>query len=459
MNIIVENLGPIKKAEFNLNKQLSVFCGPNNTGKTYLSYVLYAYTRRRIYLPDERLSEEQVSSFITTRLLHINFDEKRVYELISQRLKNIKKDLGIIFGLSDEKAKRLFPKFRIKLDKSEEKYKEELRAKSYEFEFHLTRNVIVKANKREGDNIITLKNLTKTMDESDLEEIRYNLLTATYHYLVVSPIYDSHFFPVERTSMFTYHKDIQGTRNKLINMLHAQDGINQQQTISFIMNNSSQFPLVIGQTLDTANNMGQMRKKTGYYAKLADEIEHSIMKGKLIITEDGDLQFAAEGAMDKIVPLQLSASMEKAISGIVFYLRHISGKGDMVFIDEPEVNCHPNVQVLMTRIFAKMVNAGLRIVISTHSDYIIRELNNLIMLKGTTEVLNKDLERWGYTKDMRLSHEDVAAYLFTYGNRDSVIMKPIAVTDSGFEVSTIDATINQQNEISQALYYNLRYGK
>lgn len=34
MNIVIENLGPIRKATFDLDKRLSVFCGPNNTGKT-----------------------------------------------------------------------------------------------------------------------------------------------------------------------------------------------------------------------------------------------------------------------------------------------------------------------------------------------------------------------------------------------------------------------------------------
>lgn len=421
--------------------------------------MLYAYTRRRIYLPDERLNDEQVSKFLTERSLEIPLETERIYELTLQRLQNIKMDLGTIFGLSDENAKRLFPKFRIKLDCTQEEYGEELTAKRVDLEFYMSRNVYVKLTKKTGSKTIVIKNLSKTMDEDDRKEIRFTLLTAVYHYLAVSPIYNSHFFPVERTSMFTYHKDIQGTRTKLVDMLHAQEVANQQQTLNFIVKNSTQFPLVIGQTLDFAGRMGLTKKEEGYYTQLADEIERDILHGKIIVTEEGDMQFVSENAFDKVIPLQLSASMEKAISGLVFYLRHISGAGDMVFIDEPEVNCHPNVQVLLTRIFAKMVNAGLRVVISTHSDYIVRELNNLIMLQGVKNDINDDMERWGYTQDMRLSNKDVAAYLFNFDAREKVTMMPLNVTDTGFEVSTIDTTINQQNEISQALYYQLRYGK
>ena len=421
--------------------------------------MLYAYTRRRIYLPEDSLSDAQLNTLLANRVLHFALDTERVYDLIGQRLYNIKKDLGVIFGLSDENAKLLFPKFRIKIEQRSEDYQVQLIKKNFDFHFYLTRNVEVKVNKKAGEKELQLKIIARLIDEIDRSTIKSDLISALYHYIVVSPIFDSHFFPVERTSMYTYHKDIQGTRNKLVDMLHAQGGVNQQQTINFVLKNSSQFPLVIGQTLDAANAMGTNKKNKGFYAALADEIERDIMRGKVIVTEDGDLHFVSEDAIDKVVPIQLSASMDKAISGIVFYLRHISSEGDMIFIDEPEVNCHPNIQVQLTRIFAQMINAGLRVVISTHSDYIIRELNNLIMLNGASEAIDEDLRHWGYISDMKLNYEDVGAYLFDYGFNGLVDMKPLKVTDTGFEVSTIDATIRQQNEISQALYYELRYGK
>ena len=41
MIITVKNLGVIKKAEFDTSKKLTVFCGPNSTGKTYLAFNFY----------------------------------------------------------------------------------------------------------------------------------------------------------------------------------------------------------------------------------------------------------------------------------------------------------------------------------------------------------------------------------------------------------------------------------
>ena len=46
MIIQIKELGAIKEATVNLDKKLTVFCGPNGTGKTYMAYVLYSQIGR-----------------------------------------------------------------------------------------------------------------------------------------------------------------------------------------------------------------------------------------------------------------------------------------------------------------------------------------------------------------------------------------------------------------------------
>ncbi|HHV6767196.1 TPA: hypothetical protein ACUMVZ_001756, partial [Haemophilus influenzae] len=52
MNFSIENLGKIKKVDFELNK-LTVICGQNNTNKTYLTYSLYSFFS---YMKDSKYS-------------------------------------------------------------------------------------------------------------------------------------------------------------------------------------------------------------------------------------------------------------------------------------------------------------------------------------------------------------------------------------------------------------------
>ena len=458
MKIVVKNLGPIREAKFDFDKKLSVFCGPNNTGKTYLSYILYAFTKRRIYLPEDTLADAQVKSFMDNRQLEIRMDLDRVYSVMKERFDNLCHDLPTIFGVSESTANTMFPDFKIDMNLGCEAYKSYLVEQTYDFSFGLNQNITVHVSKRKGDDLLVIKNTSTKMFQEDRNAVKNDLLTSVYYHAIINPVLNSRFFPVERTSLYTYYKDIQGGRTILLDKLHQQ-GKDDPATLNMILSNSSQFPLVINHTLQGAMRMGQRRTEKGFYSWLADDIERDVLQGEVSVSSDGDMQFASAKSPQTVLPLQLSASMAKAIAGLVFYLRHYSEQGDMVFIDEPEVNCHPDVQILMTRIFARMVNAGLRLVVSTHSDYIIREFNNLIMLGNAPDSMAESLAKWGYGKDMAIDFNDVGAYLFAYGRDNKVKVSPIEVTDAGFEVSTIDATISQLNETSQALYYQLRYGK
>ena len=43
MILHIENLGAIKQAQIDLTNKFLLLCGRNNTGKTYASYILYAF--------------------------------------------------------------------------------------------------------------------------------------------------------------------------------------------------------------------------------------------------------------------------------------------------------------------------------------------------------------------------------------------------------------------------------
>jgi hypothetical protein len=314
-----------------------------------------------------------------------------------------------------------------------------------------------KSQKKSGELELLVENVSSQIDNKP-ESLKNELLTQVYKVLAF-PVFFSHFFPVERNSLYTYYKDIMVNRSQMMEFLQRLENGNRQAFLDYISRNSARYPAAISYTLDAAYKMSALSQDKGYYASLADDIEQEILEGKLSLTDDGDLKYTPNRVPDKEVPLYLSASITKSVSGLVYALRHVVGRYDMIFIDEPEVNCHPDAQILMARIFGKMVNAGIRLLISTHSDYIIREINNLIMLSAAPKEMTKQLQEWGYKEDMALRPQVVGAYLFKYGNGENrVDVTPIEVNDSGFEVKTIDESISKQNEISETLYYELKYG-
>ena len=122
-------------------------------------------------------------------------------------------------------------------------------------------------------------------------------------------------------------------------------------------------------------------------------------------------------------------------------------------IDEPELNLHPTRQRQLARLLVQLVNSGLHVVISTHSDYIIRELNIQILLnqKGG-EVLRK---RYRYLENEVLDPALVGAYLF---DRDTIEEFRITPED-GIYASTFDDVINDMNAKYSDIYYTLKYGE
>jgi ABC-type uncharacterized transport system ATPase subunit len=126
--------------------------------------------------------------------------------------------------------------------------------------------------------------------------------------------------------------------------------------------------------------------------------------------------------------------------------------GDRIIIDEPELNLHPDNQRIIARFLVRAMNAGVRILISTHSDHLIRELNSLMMLgsKRDDKRTKKLMRDYKYKTEDLLDYKKVGAYLFQGDSCEQLL-----VEETGFEVTTIDKAINDQNEASDMIYLTL----
>ena len=93
---------------------------------------------------------------------------------------------------------------------------------------------------------------------------------------------------------------------------------------------------------------------------------------------------------------------------MVLYLRHLVQPGDVLIIEEPEAHLHPAMQAVFTRQLAAVVRAGVRVMITTHSDYVLEELANLVRMSELPEAQREGLAG----TDAALSPEEVGVWLF-----------------------------------------------
>lgn len=411
MKVTIDNLGVVRHIDFDTQKPLSLFCGPNGTGKTYVSYVLYAiysFDEDTIRLNKLRLLVDLIIKQKTDLVSLPSLDASQVKRMIEMMSSN---NLGSIFGISDELVKARFDNQSINVSFSDS-------------EFDLFKSIL---DSNPGIDI-----------------------SVTFSEFLPRAI----MLTVERNSIYTFKTELSLSRNDLVDRLMALKDKSNENLSNILSASSRRYPMAIRDGLKIANDLENIKKVKGEFFDFATNLEQSLLHGRVDVSKNGDVEFVVGDNVN--LPIQLSSSIVKTLSSLILYLKYTAKKGDILIIDEPEMNLHPDNQILLARVFAQMANMGIKLVISTHSDYIIREFNNLIMLSGVSGDEMQFFSKMGYDNTMTLKKDDVAAYMFNFDKDNLVTVNNLEVTETGFEVSTIDAAINSINEASEELYYSLK---
>lgn len=461
MRINVSQLGAIKDAGIDLNKKLTVFCGPNGTGKTYMAYLLYSITKFENKSFILSLDEENQKKLLDTNSIEIDLDFDLVWDYKNKGLDTIKDNLWNIFAIPESKSDVFFSKTQIELLETREEFNKTLLDLEFKSEVKIyDYNFII--NKPSGTKKTNISVPEKTLKNTDfIKIIDIVLLSRVYSLFAYYPITSSTIFPVERNSIYTFSNELSIRKNDALEHIQAISSKKDFNLLDLFFKRSTRYPEAIRDGLEVAEDLENIQKRNSIYESFATEIETELLKGKVVINKEGNVEFSSDKAPKIKLSFHQSSSIVKTLASLVIYLKHRASKNDLVIIDEPELNLHPDNQVKLAKIFARLINNGIRLVISTHSDYIIRELNNLIMVSNDDKDISEIAEKFGYKKDEYININDICAYFFNYKNKSAkqTEVKHIIIDENGFDVETLDSTVEKLNEISDELYYTLKYGK
>ena len=136
------------------------------------------------------------------------------------------------------------------------------------------------------------------------------------------------------------------------------------------------------------------------------------------------------------------------MTSLFFFLGLMERRGKhLLIIDEPESHLDTANQIQFTRLLARLVNAGTKVLITTHSDYIIKEINNLVMLSGDFEGKKEVSQRLGYQKNDEISPDQIRAYTAECGT-----LRRCGVRDIGIDMPVFDDTIRSINMTARELF-------
>ena len=116
--------------------------------------------------------------------------------------------------------------------------------------------------------------------------------------------------------------------------------------------------------------------------KIASELESHVLRGKIEMTRISSHGYPdvvyRPGGMERNMRLNRASSMVSEIAPMVLFIRSHVRAGDTVIIDEPEAHLHPAAQTEIATILARLVRAGVRVIVTTHSDWLLQEIGNLM---------------------------------------------------------------------------------
>lgn len=79
-------------------------------------------------------------------------------------------------------------------------------------------------------------------------------------------------------------------------------------------------------------------------------------------------------------PMARASSMLSELAPLLLVLKSPLLHVDHLTIDEPEAHLHPEMQIRLASFLAELVNSGLRVVLTTHSDFFVTQFNNMMRL-------------------------------------------------------------------------------
>lgn len=470
MKIKLKGFGPVQEAEIQL-KPLTIFMGPNNTGKTWSAYAIAGFfssrsfrehmnaIKNKEYSSDYPIINEILDKLMLEGNAKIDFLDvfNKYGNIYFSQLANL-----LPQWFNDFMGSRRNPfqgsKLEIELGEEADCIAEKIKELGFEGKFSVSKegNALLNCLKEQGTNTMHFFTTDKSVfDKFPPSELKLFIARSIFQAIQRLVYFDVYFFPSERTALtplaflfsergesksYSSNEDnIKGDDNNVLMPYPVRDILllllNAQRTGNY------------SHRLDKAKRNIAIRK----YIELAEILQTNIMGGRIDFSDPKpdplrELLFSPSCSKNISVEMPITSSVVKELSPLALYLNYFALSNELIVIDEPEMNLHPKAQAKIAEFLGMLVNAGINIIITTHSPYIIDHFMNLI--KAYDNENKEELTSKFYLNNAEafISKDKVAAYLFDNNEVKSII------DEDGF----IDwHTFSKESETISNLYFEI----
>lgn len=479
MKITIENFGPISNISYDLEKDLHLIFGKNAIGKSYGAYCIYCLLKN--------LKEVNSKSFDPR--YHYYYDNpnvEKVIEEIYKKFKQAEKNQSLSidkilkkFFLS-EFSTFLLPGIKNSFQntfKSLDNLKNRYSNKPYKITFSSPSKKVIFEGNNDGSPKINKIDFNKKWDIilKDTKTTKFTLLNQGKKEFGVSTERDfkyemrrlilkesqniSAFLSCEMGELYF----LPASRSGLYQALNAFTPIMAELTQNrfFIQNKKIELPSLPEPLSDYFIDLSTLNKKNvnKEFEKVTSKIEEEILFGKVEYDDETKKIMYIPNGLDLKLDLSEASSMVAELSPIVVFLRHIYNNKfqtekhfipyflmesrkkrkpnkSVIFIEEPEAHLHPEIQVKIVEVFADLVKLGVKVIMTSHSNYILNKINNLIL-------------------DRKISDSSISAYHLVKSDLGCVINSNMHTSNEGiFDDNFTDITRDLYEERMKILEKN-----
>ena len=330
---------------------------------------------------------------------------------------DLEKDLHVIYGENNigkswaiEVLYLLLKSWKVFLQKDRKKNTAQFQAFDWQIEdFSEKFNNILNTTFNEKRNLLSKKEPEFKIGNIDISrtKVRDRNEGMTFNILPIVDFENIYFLPASKSGIYQV----------LSNMGNIFAQLSQYQ----LKNTSLNLPSMSEPVADYILNIGGINNsKQGEFGSFVDFLEEKVIEGSVVFDDFQKKLKYKSNRTGLVSELHEASSMIAEISPLVAYLKFIlPKKNSILFIEEPEAHLHPKVQVEMMKVFVDLAKSGVKVVMTTHSDFMMNELSNSLLAKeiDAEKVASYHLkmgEKGSYDAgDMKATSEGIEDYNFT----------------------------------------------
>ena len=403
VEIVVKNFGPIAEANIDL-RPLTVLVGPSNTGKTYFATLVYALHGAFNGLSDSGFLSPfrlGVMDMLNRLLTGLTTPKEEIREIldklgmhdrpfklsdlpigIRQRLATITTETDFFTEELQDELKNCFdlnsiPELMRLTGEQRNEVKVLLRIGEGNQEYL---NISMRASESE----VNIDNLTSvdgsTYDDMILlpkgweisgEFIDDNSVRISHLSCPLAP--NRFYLPAARSGIMQSYRIIVSSLVKRTTRV-GLERFPEVPTMSGVIADFTEKIILYEE-----NTEFEFDEKMNY---LAETLESKVLGGHIRVKPLSSgypvFHYRPQGVKEDM-RLSQTSSMVSELAPLVLFLRSLVNAGDTLIIEEPEAHLHPGAQADMAVILARLVRAGVRVIVTTHSDWLLEEISNLTL--------------------------------------------------------------------------------